>query len=379
MNIIDTSKKCVGCGACTDACHVKALQLKQNTNGFYEPLFVSGSCINCGKCIQVCPALNIHEREVTPDFYYGWCNDAEVRQQSSSGGVFSVLAEQIIAEGGTVFGAKYSDDCKSVRMSSTDECTLDSLRRSKYCQSYSDQMYKKIEKCLKNGKKVMVVGTPCQIAAARQTFKYHNNLLLVDFLCGGVMPQTAFSNYISYMENKYHSKVKSVNMRSKERGWSRASIRIEFENGKVYSSRYQFDYYYYYYYCTPYMKNEPCLTCSFTKHPDSDITIGDFWGYKNAGVVKDDKGISFVCAYTDKGKIALDSIKETFVFHAIDAKLAQYAYSDKKHSEKKLEERERFMKSIENTSFVETAKKNYFKFGKNGVLIKILLRKVVRK
>lgn len=378
-NIIAISKKCVGCGSCVDACPKKVLCISRDENGFYVPIFNNDDCVNCGKCVQICPALNPSDKANEADYYYGWCKDEDVREKSSSGGAFSVLAEQVIRDGGVVFGAAYSKDCKSVVMTSTDERELEDLCRSKYCQGNPNGMYAKAADYLKNGKKVMMVGTPCQIAAARRVFKNNENLLLVDFLCGGVTPSTAFANYTEYLEKKYGSKIKSINMRDKERGWTKASIRVEFENGKVYSSRYQFDYYYYYYYCTVYMKNEPCLTCSFTEHPDADITIADFWGYKNAGINADDKGISFIAAYTEYGKEAIASVKSEFEFHELDAKFAKYAYAPKKHSKEKLEERERFLKEIKNTSFVETAKNNYFKFGKLGVLADILKRKVVRR
>jgi coenzyme F420-reducing hydrogenase beta subunit len=378
MNIIDTPKNCVGCGACVDVCPTKALQIALNLNGFYEPKIDNEACKDCGKCVQVCPSLNLTTRKSDVNYYYGWNKDEIVRKKSSSGGAFSALAYKIISEGGIVIGAKYSDDFKAVVMSSTEECSLDDLRRSKYCQGYSNGIYTKITNYLNSDKKVMMVGTPCQIAAARRIFKYHENLLLVDFLCGGVTPSTAFANYIEYIEKKYNSKIKSVNMRCKKRGWTKTRIRIEFENGRVYSSRYQFDYYYYYY-CTPYMKNEPCLTCLFTQHPDADITIADFWGYKYAGIPKDEKGISFIAAYTEKGKAAIASIKDLFALYALDAKFAQYAYGDKKYSNEQLVERERFLQSVRISSFVEAAKNGYFKHGKIGVLVRIMLRKVVRR
>lgn len=378
MNIINTPKKCVGCGSCVDICPQKALRISHDINGFYVPTFDNDACVDCGRCVQVCPALHLADRKCEADYYYGWCNDISTREKSSSGGAFSALARQIIDEGGVVFGAIYSEDYKSVLMASTEEYSLDDLRRSKYCQGYPNGMYAKAAQYLKSGKKVMMVGTPCQIAAAKRFFKDKENLLLVDFLCGGVTPSTAFANYTEYLEEKYESKIKSINMRDKKRGWTKSGIRVEFENGKVYSSRYQFDYYYYYY-CTPYMKNEPCLTCSFTKHPDADITIADFWGYKNAGVPKDDRGISFIAAYTEKGKNALSTLGKHFSIHELDSRYAQYAYVDKNNSKAKLDERIQFLQSVKDTSFVEAAKNSYFKFGKLGVLMKIALRKVIRR
>lgn len=379
MNIIEISKKCVGCGACIDACPVNALKLVYNDNGFYEPDIINEACVNCGKCTKCCPAINQESIIRNREFYYGWHNDEKVRKNSSSGGAFSLLAEQILSEGGVVFGAKYAEDFKSVVMASTEECDLDQLRRSKYCQSFSNDMYRKAQDYLNAGKKVMMVGTPCQIAAARKFFKNQENLLLVDFLCGGVTPSTVFAEYTEYLEKKYGSKIKSINMRDKTRGWTKASIRVEFENGKVYSSRYQFDYYYYYYYCTPYIKNEACLTCSFTDHNDADITIADFWGYKKANVKKDDKGISLICTYTEKGQAYLNSVKHKMSIYPLDRAYAEYGYRKKSHSQQRLAGRQAFLTEIKNTSFIEASRNNHFKNGKIGVLMKIIARKVLHK
>ena len=379
MNITDTEKQCVGCGACVDICPTNSLKLVHNSNGFYEPLMANEQCIGCGKCLRFCPALNIDAREAAPNFYYGWNSNNEVRKKSSSGGVFSALAEQILSQGGTVFGAKYSDDFRSVLMSSTDESTLDDLRCSKYCQSYSNGLYKKISKALKKGRKVMVTGTPCQIAATKHLFDNHEDLILVDFICGGVASETAYSDYINYIENKYNSKVKSINMRDKSLGWNNPSIRIEFENGRIYQSLYQFDYYGHYFYNGPLIKNDSCLSCPFTQHNDADITIADFWGYKQANIPKDAKGISLIGVYTEKGRIFLESAKNNLILNSLTPSNAEYAYKEKKFSKELLEERELFLNDVRKNSFVAAAKKHHFKNGKWGILMNIIVRKVVKK
>lgn len=378
MNIIDTYKKCVGCGACVDVCPTNALKLHHNEDGFYVPYFENDDCVNCEKCLRVCPALNNRSASRSRSCYYGWHNDDIIRSKSSSGGAFTVLAERIISEGGVVLGAMYAGDNKSVVMASTAECDLESLRRSKYCQSFSNGMYAKVAEFLKSGKRVMMVGTPCQIAAARRIFENHQNLLLVDFLCGGVTPETALSNYITYLEKKQGSKVVGINMRDKASGWSKSRIRIDFENGKTYSSRYQLDPYYHYY-NTPYMKNESCVTCEFTSHPDADITIADFWGYEKAKVPNDDKGISLMCAYTQQGHKYLELAKKQMVMYRLDDRYVEYAYREKSHSKENLAERMLFLKMMRQTSFIEAAKKHHFKYGRFGVLLNIVKRKVVRK
>lgn len=375
MNILDVNKKCVGCGACVDICPTKILVLKHNADGFYEPFAVNQKCVGCSKCINVCPVLNLTKVQRCADFYYGWSKQDAVKVVSSSGGIFSTFADAITGEGGVVFGAKYADDRKTVCMTSTDESNIDELRRSKYCQSKANGVYAKIACQLKQDKQVMLVGTPCQVAAARRYFGDKSKLLLVDFMCGGVTPDTAFSNYIEWIESKYNSKVQSINMRDKSAGWSKPRIRIEFENGKVYLCSYQMDYYYYYY-CSADMKNEQCLSCSFTQHNDADITIADYWGFRNEKIFNDEKGMSIICVYTDKGRALFESVKNGLTLFDLRKEQVAYAYKEKYHSDAELSKRLSFLSEVRNSSFIEAAKNNYFKGGIAAVLARRILHKV---
>ncbi len=373
MNIFDIKQGCIGCGACVDSCPTNVLTLAQNKDGFYEPILSKEECSDCGKCTRVCPLLNLEKKERSSTFYYGWSNNEQIRQSSSSGGAFSMLAKQMLSTGGVVFGAKYNEDFKSVSMTSTEESSINDLRKSKYCQSKPNGLYKKISKCLKAGKPVMLTGTPCQIAAARRLFGYLDNLLLVDFLCGGVVPETMLNDYATHLEKKYKSKISSMDMRDKSRGWSIPHVKITFNNGKKYLRRYQLDYYYYYY--TPLMKNEQCLSCPFTNHSDADITIADFWGYRAANVKKDDRGLSLVCAHTVAGKNAVHSLQEDMTLIPLENKFAAYGFKEKNHSEVTLLRRTAFMEEVRKTSFVQAAKNNHFKGGRLAVIARALLRK----
>lgn len=380
MNIINISKKCVGCGACVDSCPLEILKLKHNIDGFLVPSITNDTCVDCGKCISVCPAIDCKQNKWDGECYYGYSIDETIRSQSSSGGAFSVFANQIIKENGVVFGARYSDDFKEVLMASSDECTLEDLRRSKYCQSNPNGIYKKIGKALSEGKRVLFTGTPCQIAGAKKIFGDKDNLLLVSFICGGVTPPTAFSNYVEWLEKKYNSNLKSINMRDKTAGWGRPpKIRVKFENGKTYLRRYQLDYYYYYYYCTPFLKNDQCITCAFTQHIDSDLTIADFWGYKKANVKNDGKGLSLICAHSEKGRLFLNKVKSELVIVPLDKEYAEYGFCEKKHTEDILKKRQSFLNEIRQTSFVEAAESNMFSKGVLGAFVKLAIRKVIRK
>ncbi len=376
MHICSIEKNCVGCGACVDICPRNALQLELNEFGFYRPAIIEDKCVECKKCIKVCPEINSHNKANTFSCFYGWSNNEEVRNASSSGGIFSELSQLFLNDGGVVFGAAYSHDNKSICMSSSLERGLDDLRRSKYCQSRSNRLYHNIDLQLKLTKKVILTGTPCQIAAARLYFGDHPNLLLVDFMCGGVAPETAYRNYIESQERTYGAKVRNVNFRYKGSGWKNPKIKIQFENGKTYLQSYKLDYYYYYY-CTKAMKNDACTTCRHTQHQGADITIADFWGYHNVKGLKDDgKGISLICAYTAKGREYIDKLKTSATLVEIDSQFAAYAFHDKSISQIDENQRRLFLAEIRDTSFIQAAKNNYFKGGMIAVFAKRLVNKI---
>lgn len=375
MNILDINKDCVGCGACVDSCPADALKLEFNNDGFYEPVLDNDKCFDCSKCVKVCPVIEPVNDAITPQSYYGWINDYEIRKNSTSGGAFSAIADEVLKQGGVVFGAKYGDDFKYVEMASTEECTLDDLRVSKYCQTRSNGLYKKISRCLKDDKKVMLTGTPCQIAAARKMFGNNENLLLVDFICGGVSPETAYADYINWLEKKYKSEVVSVNMRDKFKGWNEPHVKVVFENGKQYIKPYQLDYYNHYFYTT-FMKNEQCTHCSFTNHSSADITIADFWGYKQANIPCYKKGLSLICLYTDKAKKLLGDLNKSMTLFELEEKDVKYAFGEKNKSESTLKHRRYFLDLVREKGFIGAAKTDHFKGGTFGIYWRAILRRL---
>ena len=194
LSIIDMDKaKCTGCGACVSNCPKKALSLQYNEEGFYHPSVNEELCINCGACEKVCHALN----SVQPDTpsrnftaYMVKSNDASIVAKSSSGGAFSLLADKVLKEGGVVWGARYNFDKERLEHCSTDDCSLDELRKSKYIESYMGDSFSKVRRQLQEGRKVMFVGTPCQVEGLTTFLSARkvdtNNLLLVRFVCHGV-------------------------------------------------------------------------------------------------------------------------------------------------------------------------------------------------
>ncbi len=363
--------------ACVDICPIKIISTSQNDNGFYVPKLSSTNCINCGKCVNVCPALKNDIVNVIRKYYYGWSKDVEIREQSSSGGVFSTLAQTIIAEKGVVCGAVYDDDFSSVIITSSESVDIKRMRTSKYVQSNSNGIFNTVNRFLREGKKVLMVGAPCQVMAARNFFGNNDNLYLVDFLCGGFASPKAFSQYISWLEKKYKSKIVSLNFRNKKKGWSKSGIRVEFENGRTYFSIPEYDPYYYYYFSQA-LKNDACIECKFIESRGADITIADFWGFRKENIKNDEKGMSLIVTHNAKGDKLLEKIKSNLEITPLTEKQGSYGFVLKKKNEADLQFREKFLFEMQTNDFVALAKKYHYKHGKLGVFYKKVIAKIKR-
>ncbi len=377
MNIFDVEKACVGCAGCIDACPVDALVLAKDLYGFFVPKLKKDKCISCGKCVKMCPVIEKGFFKREPAYFYGWSKVEEVRASSSSGGIFRSLADYVLRQNGVVFGARYSEDFYSVTMDSTENVSIEELQRSKYVQANATGVYSRIKDLLKQGKKVLLTGTPCQIAAARKQFGDEENLILVDFLCGGVPSPDCYMQYIQWLEKKFKSKVVNVNFRDKKNGWTRSSIRVLFENQKMYFSSYEYDPYYALFYMTPFMKNEACLDCKFTSDRFSDLTIADFWGFRKAKIPNDDKGMSLVVAHTSKGKDVIMAMEKVELI-PLEEKYGNYDFVPKKNSEEKRKKREMFLQNFIEVGFIEAICKDFYKYRKMGVFLRKCKRRMVK-
>ena len=351
MNIIEIEKNCLGCAGCVDVFPVDALAISKDENGFYVPSLNQAQCVSCGKCVDVCPALNTAEQKNEPTYYYGWHTDDEIRAASSSGGIFRALADDVLAQGGVVYGAKYSADRRAVVMASTEDCAVEALQKSKYVQANAEGLYRSIRQQLAAGKTVLLTGTPCQIAAARNLFGQHERLLLVDFLCGGVPSPECFAQYVDWLGKKYGSKVKEVDFRNKKNGWSRSTVRVDL------------------FYQTPYMKNAACLDCKFACDRYADITIADFWGFRKAGISNDEKGMSLLVAHTSVGKKLLGDLENVTLF-PLDEKDGNYGFAPKTVGSEKRMQREAFLKSFRTDGFEKAAFSGFFRHGRIDVVFR---------
>lgn len=301
---------CYGCGACYNKCPQNAITMLINHDGFLCPDVDMSKCIDCGLCLNACPVENsIVRNKKEPDCYAVWA-DSELRMKSSSGGMFSLLATHILDDGGYVCGATFTDDYTAVEhiiISNKEE--LDRLRRSKYVQSNTREVYRAIKELLNNNKTVLFSGCPCQVAGLYSFLdKEYDNLFTVDVVCHGGNSQKAYQEFLR--ERSKGRKIASVNFREKEiYGWGTPTV-IKFENGEVFREGAGT--------CTWYkgflngiITRKSCGHCQFaTQIRQSDITLADFWGieqYKKE--LNDNKGTSLVLLNNPKGKELFKLVK----------------------------------------------------------------------
>ena len=327
--IIDDKSNCCGCAACVQICPQECISFKEDKEGFRYPIIDNNKvCLECGLCASVCPIIN----HVATSFhnplnvYAAKNKDEEIRIKSSSGGVFTLLAENTIREGGVVFGAKFDNNWEVVHDYTETIDGLSSFRGSKYVQSRIEDNYKKAKIFLQKGRRVLFSGTPCQIAGLKRYLKKdYDNLLCVDFVCHGVPSPKVWRYYVNNLCKKFKAinttHISDVNFREKSRGWKNFSLLISFlskspQEDKVTNI-----------YSIPFSKETfmrlfleniilrpSCYNCQFRSlSSGADITIGDFWGIEKVDREFDDnKGISLVVNNSEKGKNTLNT-KELFL------------------------------------------------------------------
>lgn len=388
---IKNKKDCVGCGLCVNICPKKCISLEIDSEGFAYPKIDKTKCINCGLCEKKCPKLQelkTLNRDKKPKVLAAWNSNENIRLDSTSGGAFSAIATKIIEENGYICGAVYKDNNQVEHIVTNDIKDLDKIRSSKYLQSDFSKVFKSIKEKLKNNK-VLVCGTPCQIASLYLYLGHDDdNLLTCDFICRGVNSPKVFKMYINYLEEKYRSKVKSIKFKDKTYGWHNFSTKITFENNKSYiASRYYDSYMIGYLEHNAFMR-ECCYDCSFKSLPrKSDFTLADFWGIENIDKNLDnDHGTSMILVNSNKAEQFLKKINKTLIYQEVisDQVFAENICMTK--SVERTKERDMVMKNLDKFSYKELSNR-YFKeppLLKRGyrsfrVLLSKIKRKVIKK
>ena len=300
-------KECTGCMACSNICDI-AIKVVIDKEGFRRPIIINDNCLECGNCEKVCPVINpiVPERVITPQVFACASSSKSIRLESSSGGVFTELAQLMLKEHGSVFGAAFTSEFKVEHIEIESEADLYKLRKSKYVQSDIGECLRKVKDSLESGKHVLFSGLPCQIAGLYSYLgEDYERLYTVDILCKGVPSPGVFAEFISETEKYHGCKVREINFREKKYGWgNRAMMVLNFTNAKQsvlpltlssFGSGFS----------TGLFLRPSCYCCKYRGNRRvGDITLGDFWGIGNNLSFNNIKkeGVSFVMLNSKKGK-----------------------------------------------------------------------------
>lgn len=330
MIVIGDKKACCGCWACVQRCPRNCITMHEDEEGFSYPIVDTSACIECGLCEKVCPVLNQAEAKRPLDVYAAINPNEEVRLNSSSGGIFTQLAEKVIADGGVVFGARFDEHWEVVHDYCDTLAGLAAFRGSKYAQSRIGACYRHAENFLKAGRRVLFSGTSCQIAGLHRFLgKEYDNLLTVDVICHGVPSPLVWRKYVEAIKTcpqniigknttlhfaDKNTAIAGIAFRDKSSGWKRYefTVRSIDENNQ---ERILFrETFYENLFMGGFLKDiylrPSCYACpSKSGKAQSDITLGDYWGIEHQHpAMDDDKGTSLVLLHTDKGRMAFEAL-----------------------------------------------------------------------
>lgn len=333
---IKEKQACCGCAACVQACPKQCISMREDKEGFLYPEVDKTVCVDCHLCEKVCPVLNQGKEREPLKVYAAKNKDEEIRRQSSSGGIFTLLAEQVLDDVGVVFGARFDENWEVVHAYTETKEGLAAFRGSKYVQSRMGDNYKKAEAFLKSGRKVLFSGTPCQIAGLKLYLrKEYENLLTVDFICHGVPSPGVWREYLKEEvarqcdrkntvlshPNAKEIKIERISFRDKALGWKKFSFALTLsvtegngqKNSVLLSEPLNKNLFLRGFLVDLYLRPS-CHACP-TKclKSGSDVTIGDFWGIEKVmPEMDDDKGVSVVMVNRNCNQLKLLDEKMRF-------------------------------------------------------------------
>lgn len=283
------------------------VNLHPDKYGYYKRQVYEDKCIDCGKCLRVCPA-RIEPVEIGEEIsYVAYCRNREDTLKSSSGGMGYLIAQKYMEAGYAIIGATWSKDFRRVEHIAIKDLTeLEALRKSKYVQSYTVDAFRQIPLL----DKVVIFGTPCQIAGVRNMYGNRKGMILVDFDCMGPSGLVLWNKYVDYISEMNDSGIKSINMRHKKKSWMMYGTRIEFNNGAVYYRDKFHDAFCIAYHLAGAIHNTCTKKCKFQNSSQADLRIGDGWGYVDGfGKQEIHDGLSLMTPLTTIGTDIIKNIQ----------------------------------------------------------------------
>ncbi len=313
-NISCVKEKCFGCGLCKNKCPYNAIEFIENSEGFLYPQIIKEKCKNCGICYNVCPAINSidNHNEFKEECYMTISKDKVIYKNSASGGFATCLSEYVITNlQGVVYGCNLDDNgnVKHIRVDNNKD--LVKLQDSKYVQSNILDIFKKVKEDASN-KKVLFIGTPCQVEAIEKYLnrKELDNLITCDLVCHGVPSPKLFKNYLNYLSKKYNRKVTDYRFRNKttfDKCGFRGKLKIAQKDKYFFAEE---DIYY-----RDFLEEKnyrlSCYNCKYKVNKRvGDFTIGDVNSWENYYDFYPELASSLVIVNNSKAKNLFDELEQ---------------------------------------------------------------------
>lgn len=351
---IKNKEECCGCGACNSICPTNSIIMKQDREGFYYPKVMQEQCILCNLCEEVCPILNaegnVNDKSDPKAFACYYLNE-KIRSESTSGGVFSAIAEYFLEQlKGTVYGVRFNDDY-TVSYTSVDNVKeLKKIRGSKYIQCRTDNVYKEIKRKLDKKEYILFSGLPCQVQGLKSYLKKsYSSLYTIDMACFGIASPVIWNNYLDAFHKR--EKISTIVFKDKKIGWKQWCVKfVENEKERYYFNKTNS-------YMNSYLQRinvrPSCFECSFKGiKRNCDFTIADCWGIGEQNLtLNDDKGLSAVLIHSERARLIWNMIQDKMAFQEYPARELMKGNWALEHTPKKNPEREKFFDEIENKDF----------------------------
>lgn len=313
INRVKTNQ-CCGCSACVSVCPKECLTLNADKNGFLQVKLSKHNCIECGLCEKVCPVLNQREeKELEIEAFAVKNTEESQRKNSSSGGVFIALANQVIEEGGVVCGAKFDKDFHLIHDFAQTKEELKPLMGSKYLQSDMKDCYKKVKNYLLQERLVLFVGTPCQVMGLKLYLKKeYDNLLAVEVVCHGVPSPLVWEKYLEEVCKRKKislNEIENISFRNKDKSWRVFNLKIEGKEKTILKESLHDNLY-----MRGFLQNlflrQSCHNCPAKNFNSmADISLADYWSIDRFHPeIDDNKGVSAMILYNKKIKLDFNKL-----------------------------------------------------------------------
>lgn len=355
MENISIVEKCVGCRACEQICPTKCISMTVNEQGFLVSKVKEEECINCQLCQKKCPLLGSKRAVSDKKSYILRSNKLEEVLKSASGAVFGTVARKLFEQEWEIFGCIFDENMKAIIKKADNIDEIEKMCGSKYVSSDTRATYTEVKKLLKNNKKVLYTGLPCQCAGLKKFLGIsYQNLFTMEVICHGVPSQKLFDKYIEFIQYKYHSKVNNCNFRTKKvNNWGEYILEINLNRRDIFIPS-QLDLYYKMFFSSKYFK-ESCYFCKYaSSYRAADITIGDAWGEKLDE--KDKKGLSCLIINNEHGKELFNYINKEFKYKESDYEVLSKSNIQLKKPSEDCRKGKNYYEDIENKTFLEIAK-----------------------